>query len=286
MTDRLQLWLPRRADITANVVANAIVGVSGAALAAVGAWVLAWLAAPTSDRDWVNYFLLSLVVFGALWLAITIGWRRLFPLPTSPTNLANRDVAREVSGARPPFNQAPVAAGILEPTAKPLLHPKHPPSTYEIEQTLKASDALLSLLNDVQDAISFTHEIKHKAITPPVNPDQADVQMFDLGRCRDAMGAAAKSMRRFHDQNPQHSEFGALLACPANSVVGSIERFRTAYHRLSSLVIAASPNRDTVTFQILLQPFISDLDIQLQELADWKQKTSDRILKIRRAMGQ
>lgn len=105
MLDRLQSWLPTRADITANAVGNVVVWAGGGALAVVGAWALSWLAAPTSDRDWVNYFLLSLVVFGFLWVAIAIGWRRFYPLPTSPTILVNRDVAVEAPSAWLPSNQ-------------------------------------------------------------------------------------------------------------------------------------------------------------------------------------
>ena len=47
---------------------------------------------------------------------------------------------------------------------------------YEIEQKLKAWDALLSMLNALQDATRFVHEIKHKATTPPTNDDQANVR--------------------------------------------------------------------------------------------------------------
>jgi hypothetical protein len=74
-------WLrPTGKGLAENIIAGAVLwGVSVILSAA-----LAWLAAPQSDKEWVKWFLCSLIVFSVAWVAFAFGWRKLYPIFPQP----------------------------------------------------------------------------------------------------------------------------------------------------------------------------------------------------------
>src|SRR5689334_19591481 len=78
MFDRLPDWLrPTQRGIADNIVSTALLAVVGMVFSC----LLTWLAGPHTDREWVSWFLYSLMILSLAWVAGAYGWRVLYPLP-------------------------------------------------------------------------------------------------------------------------------------------------------------------------------------------------------------
>jgi len=64
-----------------GVMENIIAGAIGSAITVTLSWILAWLSAPATDRQFVEYFLHALLVLSVVWVLSAIGWRWWHPSP-------------------------------------------------------------------------------------------------------------------------------------------------------------------------------------------------------------
>lgn len=264
MRNRLPEFLrPTAKGVTESIIANWVGAGLGTAMALIGAWALSWLAAPTSDRDWANYFLLSLVVFSVLWLAFAFGWRHLFPPPIlSPTITVNRDVATEVPNTI--FNQTPVTIGILDPKAQsPLPQPKRPLTAYEVDRKMRHLDNVKYVLEQMQPLINEGMRLQSNGWNAFADSKNHPSYSKDLGTFRDKYEGLTATLLELGDEHPEYDEVVAALDVPKSDGIVS---YLVSYGRLAAYLKPDTPHE---VFQALVKAKSDDFGNTLMQFTRW-----------------